>query len=191
MIKKLLWLGASIAIVTALFAAALAFTGIAPVQAAALDGRNRPGTPGGWSVSTGSSLYAYSSGALSSAEQDVLMRAIQEEQTAQALYQAVIDQFGATLPFSTIVQAEAQHLAALTNLAQKYGVSVPEPVEFGPTSFASLSEACQAGVAAEIADGALYDKLSPLVSHSDILRVFANLQRASLNSHLPAFEACN
>ena len=70
-------------------------------------------------------------------------------------------------------------------------VSVPEPVELGPTSFASLSEACQAGVDAEIADAALYDELSPLVSHADILRVFSNLQQASLNSHLPAFEACN
>ena len=191
MIKKLLWLGASIAIVATLFAAALAFTGVAPVQASALAGRNSPGTPDGWQGNAGSSLYAYSSGPLSSAEQDALVRAMQEEQTAQALYRAVIDQFGATLPFSTIVQAEAQHLAALTNLAQKYGVSLPEPVEIGPTSFASLSAACQAGVDAEIADAALYDELSPLVSHADILRVFANLQRASLNSHLPAFEACN
>lgn len=191
MIKKLLWLGASITIIAALFVAAFAFTGVAPAQAAALDRQNRPGTPGGWGENTGSSLYAYSSGPLSSAEQDALVRAIQEEQNAQALYQAVIDQFGSVLPFSTIVQSEAQHLAALTNLAQKYGVSVPEPVELGPTSFASLSEACQAGVDAEIADAALYDELSPLVSHADILRVFSNLQQASLNSHLPAFEACN
>ena len=191
MIKKLLWLGASIAIIATLFAAALAFTGVAPVQAAALDGRNRPGTPGGWQGNTGSGLYAYSSEPLSTAEQAALVRAVQEEQTAQALYQAVIDQFGSTLPFSTIVRSEAQHLAALTNLAQKYGMSVPEPVEIGATNYASLSAACQAGVEAEIADAALYDELSPLVSHTDILRVFANLQRASLNSHLPAFEACN
>ena len=191
MIKKLLWLGASIAIIATMFAAALAFTGVAPVQAAALDGRNRPGTPGGWQANTGSSLYAYSNGPLSSAEQDVLVRAIQEEQNARALYQAVIDQFGSVLPFSTIVRSEAQHLTALTNLAQKYGVSVPEPIDLGPTNFTSLSEACQAGVDAEIADAALYDELSPLVTRTDILRVFANLQQASLNSHLPVFEACN
>ena len=191
MIKKFLWLGASIALLTTLIAAALAFTGVNPAQAAALDGRNRPGNSGGWQGNTGSALYAYSSGPLSSAEQAALVRAIQEEQNARSLYQAVIDQLGSSLPFSTIVRSEAQHLAALTNLAQKYGVSVPEPVELSPTSYASLSEACQAGVEAEIADAALYDELSPLVSHTDILRVFANLQRASLNSHLPAFEACN
>ena len=57
-------------------------------------------------------------------------------------------------------------------------------------SFATLSAACQAGAAAEIADAALYDQLKPVVTHTDILQVFNNLQSASLNSHLPSFEAC-
>ena len=47
----------------------------------------------------------------------------------------------------------------------------------------------QAGVAAEIADAALYDELKPMVTHTDILQVFNNLQSASLNIHLPAFQA--
>ena len=44
-----------------------------------------------------------------------------------------------------------------------------------------------------IADAALYDTLKPSVDHADTrgVQVFANLQAASLNSHLPAFDACN
>jgi hypothetical protein len=57
-------------------------------------------------------------------------------------------------------------------------------------AFDTLSDACQAGVTAEIADAALYDELKPEVTHSDILQVFNNLQSASLNSHLPAFQTC-
>lgn len=44
---------------------------------------------------------------------------------------------------------------------------------------------------AEIADAALYDELKLVTTHADLLRVYDRLQSASLNSHLPAFEACN
>jgi hypothetical protein len=42
-----------------------------------------------------------------------------------------------------------------------------------------------------IADAALYGTLKPSVDNAGVLQVFANLQAASLNSHLPAFDACN
>jgi hypothetical protein len=58
-------------------------------------------------------------------------------------------------------------------------------------TFASLTAACQTGVDAEIADAKLYDTLKPAVDNADVLQVFANLQAASLTSHLPAFDACN
>ena len=57
-------------------------------------------------------------------------------------------------------------------------------------TFATLEAACQAGVQAEIADAALYDELMPLTDKPDLLRVFENLQSASLESHLPIFQAC-
>jgi len=54
-----------------------------------------------------------------------------------------------------------------------------------------LTAACQAGVDAEIADAALYDELLKVTDNPDVMQVFKNLQAASLNNHLPAFEACN
>jgi len=45
-------------------------------------------------------------------------------------------------------------------------------------------------VDAEIADAALYDEIMPSTTHADLLRVYANLKAASLNNHLPAFQAC-
>jgi hypothetical protein len=57
-------------------------------------------------------------------------------------------------------------------------------------AFNTLNDACKAGVAAEITDAALYDELKPVVTQSALLQVFNNLQSASLNSHLPAFQTC-
>jgi len=130
-------------------------------------------------------------GPLSAAESSALQQALQEEYAAQALYQHVLDQFGSVAPFSYIVQAETQHLNALMNMATKYGVTVPTFNAGNPTQFGSLAEACQAGVAAEQADAALYDTLTPVTLHADLLQVYHNLQAASLNQHLPAFQACD
>jgi hypothetical protein len=118
------------------------------------------------------------------------LSAIEEEYGAQALYEGVLAQFGDVSPFSMIARSEAQHAAALVNLAQKYGLAVPEYTGAVATAYESLEAACQAGLQAEIADAALYDKLMPLTTHEDILRVYTNLKNASLESHLPAFEVC-
>ena len=142
---------------------------------------NGDGNPGG----------GYSLTPLTDSEKDALNKAILEEYGAFNLYQSVIVKFGQTVPFSQIVNAEQQHISALTRQATKYGLSIPaNPGLANPPVFKSLSEACAAGVAAEKADAALYDQLKPSVTHMDILNVFSNLQSASLNNHLPAFQAC-
>ncbi len=129
---------------------------------------------------------------LTEAEAQALVRAVQEEFGAQALYESVVNTFGNVIPFSSIARSEAQHAVVLVNLANKYGVAMPEfPAGNTLPAFATLEEACQAGVDAEIADAALYDELMAVTTHSDLLRFYANLQSASLNNHLPAFEACN
>lgn len=163
------------------------------VSASGLD-RGGPGGRGGYGPGnigivpgTGQALTP-----LSQAEQDALKKAVLEEYGALNLYQSVIDQFGNVYPFSQIVLSEQQHINALVRQATKYGVEVPaNPGLAEAPNFTSLTEACQAGVDAEIADAALYDELKPDVVHTDILRVFDNLQSASLDIHLPAFEACN
>ena len=158
-----------------------------------------PGAPGGGgfgygrtsSPGRGTGGGGLALGPLSAAEIESLTRAILEEYRAQALYQSVLDTFGDVFPFNRIVLSEAQHASRLVNLAEKYGVAVPENGEVsGLPAFTTLQAACQAGVAAEIADAALYDEIMPSTSHADLLRVYTNLQAASLNNHLPAFQAC-
>lgn len=128
---------------------------------------------------------------LSAAEEKALQDAILEEYGAYNLYNTVIEKFGSEYPFSRIVRSEQQHINALVRLAERYGVSVPaNPGLANPPAFTTVEAACSLGVAAEIADAALYDTLKPVVTHTDLLQVFNNLQAASLNSHLPAFEAC-
>jgi hypothetical protein len=61
----------------------------------------------------------------------------------------------------------------------------------GTPAWNAIPDACQAGVGAEKADATQYDTLKPQVDNADALQVFANLQAASLNNHLPASEACN
>ena len=159
-------------------------------------GRGRGGQGGGQGMGAGGAGQgAAGSGAaltpLSDAEAQALLRAIQEEYTAQALYQSALDALGNVAPFNRIVQSETQHAAILVRMAEKYGVSVPAftaPANLPDVS--SLSAACQAGAAAEIADAALYDELIPLTTHADLLQVYNSLKNASLDSHLPAFEAC-
>ena len=127
---------------------------------------------------------------LDEAEKAALNEAILEEYGALNLYNAVMKQYGTVLPFSRIVRSEEQHVRALSQLFTNYGLSVPaNPGLTPPPTFSSLTAACQAGVDAEIADAALYDDLLRVTGNPDVVRVYKNLQAASLNRHLPAFEA--
>ena len=121
-----------------------------------------------------------------------LQEVILEEYGALNLYTAVINQLGSVYPFDQIVLSEQQHVDALVRQAQKYNVVVPaNPGLTVVPSFSSLAVACQAGVAAEIADAALYDDLMLGTTHTDLTRVYTNLQSASLNNHLTAFQTCD
>lgn len=131
------------------------------------------------------------SGSLTEAEISALTAALEDEHKAKALYEQAIASLGNVQPFTRIVRAEERHIAALERVFTRYGLETPE-VEVGPESltFASLADACAAGVAAEEANVALYDGLFAQVEKADVTRVLTALQRASQNSHLPALEAC-
>ncbi len=162
------------------------------VQAASLEEKGGPGGQGGNGWGTEKSGNGTALTPLSEAEITALQDAILEEYGALNLYQAVIAQFGDSYPFSQIAASEQQHANALIRQAVKYGVAVPENPGINSTAtFESLAEACQAGVDAEIADAALYDELMLVTDHADLIQVFTRLQNALLESHLPAFEACN
>ncbi|MGB5472659.1 MAG: DUF2202 domain-containing protein [Gammaproteobacteria bacterium] len=122
----------------------------------------------------------------------VLVEAINDEYKARAMYHLVISKFGEIRPFMNIVEAEGRHIQALLPLFDKYGIPVPEDdwvlrVE----APASVLEACQAGVQAEIDNADMYERLlESTKQYPDVQLVLRQLQKASRENHLPAFQRC-
>jgi len=113
------------------------------------------------------------------------------EYAAYATYAAIIDTYGAANPFPNIMASEARHIEALTSILDAYGVPYPEENPYLGTIEVpeSLAAAAQAGVDAELANVDLYaQQLEAVEDYPEIHNVFVNLQSASLNQHLPAFE---
>ncbi len=160
-----------------------------PSQAAFESGRGGP--PNG----RGQQIYPSqntTTATLSEQEAADLALAIQEEYTAMNTYQAILSELGEVGPFSRIARSEQMHVNALIRVAERYGVEVPENAgAIADIEWATFEEACQLGVTFEQLDADLYDELLPNTTNPALIRVYTNLQRASLNNHLPAFEACN
>jgi hypothetical protein len=128
---------------------------------------------------------------LNTTEQQALRDALEDEYRAWATYDQVIRDFGAERPFINIRDAEARHIAALHALFERYGLAIPANTWAGRVPrYGSTREACKASVEAEIENAALYDRLMRDTNRSDILAVFGNLQRASQERHLQAFQRC-
>jgi hypothetical protein len=109
------------------------------------------------------------------------------------LYRSVLEDYPGAMPFASIAEAEAQHVLALQRLFERRQMT-PPPSAWSPSGFPpfdSVPLACAAGVAAEREDAAFY---TPYLGRTDlpqdVRNVFTNLQRASLENHLPAFERC-
>ena len=130
-------------------------------------------------------------GDLSESEVEALRMALDDEYKAWSVYDQVLVDFGPVWPFASIQQAEEAHIAALVRLFDRYGLAVPEnPWPGSVPTYETVTDACAGGVQAEIDNAALYDQLFSMVDNPDIVRVFTNLQQASLTKHLPAFEQC-
>jgi hypothetical protein len=121
----------------------------------------------------------------------LLHEALDDEYRAWATYAQVIADFGDVRPFTNIRDAEARHIDALIVLFARYGLPVPDnPWPGRVERYASVREACEAGVAAEIANAALYDRLLAGTRRADVLAVLHYLREASQERHLPAFRRC-
>jgi hypothetical protein len=124
-------------------------------------------------------------------EIQVLFEALDDEYKAFSTYDQVIKDFGPIRPFINIREAEGRHIAALLGLFERYHIPVPDnPWPGNVPRYASMKEACQAGIEAEIANGEMYDRLIHITRREDILTVLENLQTASQQRHLPAFRRC-
>ena len=123
----------------------------------------------------------------------MLGEALQEEYRAQYLYASVLEDYPGAMPFAAIVESEMRHVEALQMLFTRRQMASPASI-WTPASFpphTTLALACAGGVAAEAADAAFYDKYLPRTDlPQDVKNVFTNLQAASLENHLPAFQSC-
>ena len=128
---------------------------------------------------------------LTETEIRALNEALDDEYRAFATYDQVLADFGEVPPFSNIREAEGRHIEALCVLFTRYGLPVPENPWPGKVErYVNLQAACEAGVAAEIANGEIYERLLRATDRLDILTVFHNLRDASQQRHLPAFQRC-
>lgn len=120
-----------------------------------------------------------------------LREALEDEYRARATYRKVVEAFGPVRPFVNIVEAEDRHAKALLALLARFGVEPPEDTWSERVSAPrTLVEACRAGIEAEIANEAMYERLLAQISDPPALTVMRKLQRASQERHLPAFQRC-
>jgi hypothetical protein len=120
-----------------------------------------------------------------------LTEALDDEYKSRASYRRVIETFGPVRPFVNIVEAEQRHVLALISLFEAYGLAVPgDDWPSRVAEPATVEEACRAAVEAEKANMAMYDRLLAATPESDVRRVLTQLQSASRDRHLPAFERC-
>lgn len=113
------------------------------------------------------------------------------EYAAAASYLAVLEKFGSEVqPYARIYEAELRHIDALIRQLERIGADVPENPYLGEIAAPdNLQEAAEAWAEGEILNVELYDKLLVQTDDENLIRVLNNLRRASLEQHLPAFEA--
>lgn len=118
---------------------------------------------------------------------DMLMYAAQDEYLARAEYEAIIEEFNVSRPYSNIMRSEETHLDSLRDIYETYSIEFPSDTSKEqlviPTS---LLEAAKVGVQAEIDNIAMYEEFLTYDLPDDIEEVFNSLLEGSLN-HLEAF----
>lgn len=120
--------------------------------------------------------------------EEMLTYSIQDEYIAQAEYAEIISVYGSVKPFTNIINAEGQHIAALEPLFADNGFTVPVNDAASRLVLpASLQESYQVGVTAEINNIAMYDRFLAEDLPDDVRAVFESLREASVN-HLNAFQ---
>jgi len=120
--------------------------------------------------------------------EEMLIYAIQDEYLARAEYEAIMDAFDVTRPFSNIMKSEETHITLLEPLFEAYGYEMPADTSGIYTHLPStLNETYAIGVAAEISNIAMYEKFLSGELPDDVRDVFERLMNASKN-HLKAFE---
>lgn len=137
---------------------------------------------------------------LTSAESQYLTYLREEEKLARDVYITLQQRWGLDI-FVNISMSEQQHMDAIKNLLDKYGLADPSHPQIGVFTDQNLQMAYQALVARgnqSVVDALLtggyieeldlgdLEKAMAANSHSDLLQVYSNLMKGSRN-HLRAF----
>ena len=119
---------------------------------------------------------------------DMMTYALQDEYAARAEYFEIQESFGTMRPYDNIMRSEEKHIAMLKDLFAQYGLTVPEDDSADHVVIpASLLEAAETGVQAEINNIAMYEKFLTYTLPQDVADAFDALMSAS-ESHLSPFE---
>lgn len=128
---------------------------------------------------------------------EMLNQGIQDEYRFSATYSAVLIDFGDRTPFSNIVDAERQHIDAMSQLFTNRGLDVPaSDWTIGTVPrFPTFKAACAAAADAEVVNWRMYAGFLAELEQAgdvpkDVQQVFTNLMEASRDKHLPAFANC-
>lgn len=122
--------------------------------------------------------------------EQMLVFALEDEHLALASYEAIVEKFNVTRPFTNIMKAELQHIKAIEGLMNTYNIPVPDVTNTAQAEVSvpdTLAEIFQAGVQAEIYNIDLYESFLEQDLPADVRAVFEALMKASQN-HQKAFE---
>jgi rubrerythrin len=136
-------------------------------------------------------LAARVEGDLPEAVNSAMVSGLNDERIAYAMYESIMEQFGKVAPFVNIADAEARHMSTWEFMFEQYGVELPPMPEIDIPQFATVRDACQYAIDAEIANRSLYDDmLATFADYPDLTQVTLALRNASDFNHLPALERC-
>ena len=120
--------------------------------------------------------------------EEMLFYALQDEHLALAEYNAIMDEYNITRPYSNIARSEETHIAYVEELYNQLELPIPEvntkEALVIPTS---LEEAARLGVQAELDNIAMYSKFLDQDLPENVREIFSYL-RDSSRRHLSAFE---
>ena len=120
--------------------------------------------------------------------EEMLEYGLEDEYLAKAEYELIIENFDVNRPFTNILEAEKNHIAALEKLYETYGFEKPK---VNPDDYTllpeSIEQSLETGIEAEIKNIEMYEKFLETDLPDDVRFTFEALKRASEN-HLRAFE---
>ena len=115
--------------------------------------------------------------------QEKLLTALDDKYKAYSFYAVASENYG--IPFSHLLEAEANHISALSWHLQKLGWVIPTNPHQEMILPESLVEVLQMAIANERASVALYNMLIEGEQNPLVLDTFYRLQAASFNDHIP------